>query len=186
MSFNHPRQCALVSAKAPVEYSTFWGAPIIAVGGPQLPSWEPLAHNGSFHTERRQPSYICCDSRYQPDGVADNPVHRRVGVEAGDEQLVPVHPQIPHAECRRAAATLHELMQHAQTPPGGALRQCPSAPSCNRSDSRSGQLTEWGRPPIDSKVAPSNATGGPKSNIQVLQDGSHAQYRCHPNSQIKV
>lgn len=118
-------------------------------------------------------------SGFDPDGGVDDPVHDRVGVDSAGGRLVRAHLRMPRAEHHRAAAVFPGLEQHEERLPGGALGQRPihRRQDCsrhalselrraqrpvlgNRSVSRSGRPTEWGRPPLYGNVAPNGATGG--------------------------
>lgn len=91
-------------------------------------------------------------SDVDPDFVTDNPFHHRVGMEAGSEQLVSVHLQTLHAECRSDAtstqaacadtswwctpATSQPSAPAGLKPAGSSgTAQCPSTRAGNRSAS---------------------------------------------------
>ena len=62
-------------------------------------------------------------ARLDPDGVVDDAVHDRVGVDSGAEALVPVLLRVLGAEhCRcRVVAAFEELEQHAADVVGGRV-----------------------------------------------------------------
>ena len=89
-------------------------------------------------------------ARFNPNGVVDDAVHDRVGVNPGAEALVAVLLLILDAEDRRrfAAAALHQLQQPlvndqqregrilAEEPPGPAGVSCTATQASSRSGMR--------------------------------------------------